>query len=82
VAVRMQGASCSEAIQRDKQRDLPKRALVMKWTQGDAWAVLDADVRDKRCRIIYSDPKDNKPKVWDVTGTYERFTQQPAEAAA
>ena len=72
IATMLQEASCSEAIQRDKQKDLPNRMLCMKWADGEQWAVLDADLEDRRFRIIYSDPEDAaNPKIWNVTTTYE-----------
>ena len=72
IATMQQEASCSEAIQRDKQKDLPNRMLCMKWADGEQWAVLDADLEDRRFRIIYSDPEDAaNPKIWNVTTTYE-----------
>lgn len=60
---RLQAASCAQAIERDRKRDLPNRLLVMKWTNGDSWACLDADLKTKQFRVIFSDPHDGEPKA-------------------
>ena len=73
----MQNASCGKAIARDREHDLPNRVLVMKWTQGDHWVVLDADLKEKRFRIIYSDPsKHGTAKVWNVSSSYEGLAEK------
>lgn len=37
--------------------------LVMKWADGESFAVLEANMKTKYFRIVYLDPVDSKQKV-------------------
>jgi hypothetical protein len=68
------------ASRRDPQLDLPSNVLCCKWTNGDMWAVLEANMESKDFRILYVDPFDGRQKVWSVTRTLEAYKEQFAES--
>lgn len=64
-----------EARQRDPSKDLPSSVLCAKWSTGDSWAVLEANLQSKEFRILYVDPFDGHQKVWNVSRTYEAYVE-------
>jgi hypothetical protein len=69
--VRAQAEACRKATKRDSMSDLPRNVLCMRWSRGEDWAVLEANLTSKDFRILYSDPRDCKAKVWNVSCTYQ-----------
>ena len=59
----MQVRRLREARQRDPQIDLPGSVLCCKWSDGNMWAVLEANLESKDFRIIYTDPYDGHQKA-------------------
>ena len=72
----VQAQAMKEACLRDPSTDLPRSVLVAKWSKGDTWAVLEANLESKEFRILYVDPFDGHQKVWNVTRTYEAYVEQ------
>ena len=71
---RLQANACSKAMHSRGKRDLPRAVLCMKWSKGEHWAVLEANVQRKVYRILYSDPRDSKSKIWNVSCTYKNLS--------
>jgi hypothetical protein len=65
-----------EARKRNPDEDLPRSVLVCKWSLGDSWTVLEANLQTKDFRILYVDPFDGNQKVWNVSRTYEAYLEQ------
>ena len=72
----MQVRKLRDARRRDPTTDLPSSVLCAKWSSGDNWAVLEANLQSKEFRILYVDPFDGHQKVWNVSRTYEAYTEQ------
>lgn len=70
-----------EARRRHHAHDLPRSVLVAKWSHGDSWAVLEANLQTKDFRILYVDPYDGHQKIWNVSRTYEAYLEQARRAA-
>jgi hypothetical protein len=66
----LQGKACRMASIRDKSDDLPREILCMKWTHGDQWVVLEANLKSKAFRIIFTEPVDRTLHVWNISTTY------------
>lgn len=68
------------ASRRDPEHDLPANVLCCKWTNGDNWAVMEANLDSKDLRILYVDPFDGRQKVWAVTRSLQVYKDQQAAA--
>lgn len=66
------------ASRRDPEHDLPNNVLCCKWTNGDNWAVMEANLHSKDLRILYVDPFDGRQKVWAVTRSLHVYKDQQA----
>lgn len=60
---------------RDPHFDLPGSIVCCKWTNGEHWAVLEANLQTKELRVLYVDPFDGRQKVWAVTKTLEVYKE-------
>lgn len=70
------------ASRRDPEHDLPNNVLCCKWTNGDNWAVMEANLDSKDLRILYVDPFDGRQKVWAVTRSLQVYKDQQRDAAS
>lgn len=71
-----------QASKRDPHFDLPASIVCCKWTNGEHWAVLEANLQSKELRVLYVDPFDGRQKVWAVTKTLEVYQEEDAKAAS
>jgi hypothetical protein len=62
----------------DPEFDLPANVLCCKWTNGEHWAVMEANLESKDLRIIYMDPFDARQKVWAVTRSLQVYKERQA----
>jgi hypothetical protein len=69
------------ASRRDPMHDLPRNVLCCKWTNGNNWAVLEANLESKEFRILYVDPFDGRQKVWAVTQSLRVYKEQQQAAS-
>lgn len=77
----MQAEACHKAMARKHKRDLPRAVLCMKWSKGEHWAVLEANLQRRVFRVLYSDPRDGRSKVWNVSCTYKSLTQTMSQSS-
>ena len=74
--MRVQVRRLRQASRRDPHFDLPAAVVCCKWTNGEHWAVLEANLDTKELRVLYVDPFDGRQKVWAVTKTLEVYQEQ------
>jgi hypothetical protein len=65
----------------DPEYDIPSNVLCCKWTNGENWAVMEANLESKDLRIIYMDPFDGRQKFWAVTKSLQVYKRQAASSS-
>jgi hypothetical protein len=75
LCIGVQGKACRMASIRDFKDDLPREILCMRWTLGNQWVVLEANLKSKQFRIIFTEPVDEDIHVWNVSTTFSSMAK-------